>query len=93
MEIILGIVRHCKNTSQERLHDTMKITYNPLSETIVFSSRAMYCTGVPFGGVSLSCTRDLMTSRARDDKRVSRQDLSRAHLTDSRRANMISERD
>jgi len=38
----------------------------PDSETTAFNSWAMYCTGVPFGGVERSCTRDLTTSVGRD---------------------------
>lgn len=36
--------------------------HTPDSATTAFSSPAMYCTGVPFGGVVRSCTRDLTTS-------------------------------
>ena len=37
-------------------------TYAPDSAMTVLISRAMYCTGVPSGGVARSCMRDFTTS-------------------------------
>ena len=49
---------------RKRADDENKVVdaHTPDSVTTAFSSAAMYCTGVPFGGVVRSCTRDLTTS-------------------------------
>jgi hypothetical protein len=65
--------------------------HTPDSATTAFSSLAMYCTGVPLGGVVRSCIRDLTTSsegkvRGFDGK----ENCKLTYLEGRRRANMRS---
>jgi hypothetical protein len=52
--------------------------HTPDSATTALNSPAMYCTGVPLGGVVRSCTRDLTTSaRTKGEEFDGRQNRSR----------------
>ena len=74
------ISRYTKNRSQG--------AHNPDSATMVLTSLAIYCTGVPVGGVARSWTRDLTTSVSHEHGDEALRDIH--HLMDNTKANTQS---
>jgi hypothetical protein len=63
----------------------------PDSATTAFSSLAMYCTGVPRGGVAQSCIRDLTTSSEKRVRGFDGKEICKLTYPEGRRrANMRS---